>query len=141
MYYHITLKFRSLLLLNCCANFYSPHLSKTDNRLSITDQPCTDQFTSFAPSTLPVEVQQTPETDMNTSSDSDADSVVHELPTGQQEKDEVSVTDTDQACTEEQNYRLWCTFLHGHTSRTLMQISPVLITTLLLHPNNSQCVK
>ena len=49
---------------------------------------------------------------MDTSSDSDSDSVVHELPTGQAEEAElsdleqdVSVTNTDQASTEEQNYR------------------------------------
>ena len=49
---------------------------------------------------------------MDTSSDSDSDSVVHELPTGQTEEGElshldqvISITDTDQTSTEEQNYR------------------------------------
>ena len=49
---------------------------------------------------------------MDTCSDSDTDSVVHEFPTGQAEEGElsdldqdVSVTDIDQASTEELNYR------------------------------------
>ena len=59
-----------------------------------------------------MDVKQTPETDMDTSTDSDSDSVVYELPTGQAEEGElsdldqgVSVTNTYQASTEEQNYR------------------------------------
>ena len=61
----------------------------------------------FDPSTSPVDVQQTPETDMDTNSDTGS-----ELPTAQAEEGEfsnleqdVSVTDTNQASTEEQNYR------------------------------------
>ena len=49
---------------------------------------------------------------MGTSSDSDSDSVVHKLPTGQAEEGKLSdldqdvcVTDTDYASTKEQNYR------------------------------------
>ena len=49
---------------------------------------------------------------MDTSSDSDAHSVVHELPTGQPEEGEVldleqdvCLTNTDQTSIEEQNYR------------------------------------
>ena len=47
---------------------------------------------------------------MYTNSDSDSDSVVHELPTDQTEEGELSDLDqdvsvTDQASTEEQNYR------------------------------------
>ena len=59
-----------------------------------------------------MDVQQTPETDIDTSSDSDSYYVVHELPTGQAEEGElsdldqdISVKDTDQASTEEQNHR------------------------------------
>ena len=49
---------------------------------------------------------------MDTSSDSDSDSVVQELSTGQHKEggvsdleQDVSVTNTDQTSTEEQNYR------------------------------------
>ena len=73
------------------------HRPKTDIRPSCTDRTST-------------EVQLASDSDVDISSDSD--SVVHELPTGQAEEGElsdpdldISVTDTDQASTEEQNYR------------------------------------
>ena len=62
----------------------------------------------FAPSTASVDVQQTPERDMDTGSDS----VVLDLPTDQAEEVElsyldqdISVTDNDQTTIKEQNYR------------------------------------
>ena len=68
------------------------------------------------------EIQPAPNSDMDISSDSD--SVVHELPTGQAEEGElsdpdrdISVTDTDQASTEEHN-SAWCTLLHGLVTYT-----------------------
>ena len=84
------------------------HRPKTDNRPFTTDHSHPDQVTRFSPSTSPVEVQQTPETDIDNSSVSDF--VVHELPTGQTEEGELSDLDqgvsvTNQASTEEQNYR------------------------------------
>ena len=70
-----------------------------------------------------MDVQQSPDTDMDTSSDTDSESVVNVQPTGQAEEGEVSdldqdisLTDTDQTSTEEQNYREithGVTFLHG----------------------------
>ena len=120
------------------------HWPKTDNRpnASFTHQQPTNQpatlnhqpshrpktdNSGFDPSTSPVQVQQSPETDMDTSSDWDNDSVTQELPTGQYEEGEVSdpeqdtsVTDTDQASIEEQNYRdnACCTFLFGLDSHS-----------------------
>ena len=64
---------------------------------------------------------------MDTGSDLDNDSFTQELPTGQYKEGEVSdpeqdtsVTDTDQASTEEQNYRdsVWCMFLYGLDSHS-----------------------
>ena len=63
---------------------------------------------------------------MDTSSDSDTYSVVQELTTGQQEEGEVtdlnqdiSLTNTDQAYTEEQTYgeTVWCAFLYELDTR------------------------
>ena len=67
------------------------HQPKTDIRPRTTENSRADQVTSFASSTSPVDVWQTPETDMDTSSDSD--SVVHEVPTGQAEEGELSHLD------------------------------------------------
>ena len=45
------------------------HQLYSDNRPCTTDRLRTDQVTKFAPSASPVDVQQTPEIDMDTSSD------------------------------------------------------------------------
>ena len=44
MYYHITLKFRTPLLLNCCANFHSPHASQSRKYLRFHVEGRTYQF-------------------------------------------------------------------------------------------------
>ena len=100
----------------------------------------------FAPSTSTEDVQQTPETVMDTSSDSDSDSIVHELPMGQKEEGELldlahNVSVTDQASTEEQNYREtmrcvrsymgWTHILDIDSAASSAEENP------LLHPNNS----
>ena len=58
------------------------HRPKSDNQPSTAQHPRTD----------PVDVQQTPETDMDTGSDSE-DCVVHEIPTGQTEEGELLYLD------------------------------------------------
>ena len=62
---------------------------------------------------------------MDTSSDSDSDSVVHELPAGQAEEGELSdldqdvtVTNTNQTSTEEQNYREIMRSVHSYMGWT-----------------------
>ena len=67
--------------------------NKSDNRPSTTDQAHTGQVIKFVLSTSTVNVQQTPESDMDTSSDSD--SAVHELPTGQAEEGKLLDLDQD----------------------------------------------
>ena len=59
-----------------------------------------------------MDTQQSPDTDMDTSSDTDSESVVNVQPTGQAEEGEVSdldqdisLTDTGQTSTKEQHYR------------------------------------
>ena len=81
------------------------HWPKTDN-------------SGFDPSTLSVQVQQSPETDMDTCSDLDNDSVMQELTTGHYEDGELSdpeqdtsVNDPGQSSTQEPN--MWCTLLYG----------------------------
>ena len=89
------------------------HQPKSDNRPVVTDQPATDQVSKQAPTTSAVAVtQQGSDSDMETSSDSDSDSVVRPHFTGQAEEcglsdldQDITVTDTDQAACEEQNYR------------------------------------
>ena len=89
-------------------------------------------------------ITQTPESDMDTSSDSDSDSV-HEAEEGKllDLDQDANVTNTDQASTEEQNYReiMYFHTWAGHIYRTLIQFCQVLRIIALLHPNNSQWVK
>ena len=86
--------------------------------------PKTDK-SGFDHSTSPVQVQQSPETDMDTDSDLDKNSVVQELTTGHYEDGElsdpekdISVNDVDQSSTEEQNYRGTMRGVHSHMGWT-----------------------
>ena len=131
------------------------HRSKYDNLPTIasTHQPLTNQ-----PATLHQQPSHRPKTDTWPSStdqttkevqlalDSDmdisSDSVIHELSTGQAEEGElsdldqdISVTDTDQASTEEQNYRETVRSYMGWTH--IPDIDSNMITPLL-QPSNSQ---
>ena len=103
------------------------HRPETGQRPSSTNQLCTGQDAQFEPSTAIVEVEQSLDTDVDTSSDTDSESVVNVQPTGQAEGGEasdldqdISLIDTDQTCTEAQNYRdnAWCTFLLGLDTHT-----------------------